>query len=224
MTVQTALRAALRDVVGPAARAHGFKGSAPNWRTSNDLGDWAIVNVQSSKYSTRESLRCVINLSVAPEPWLAWTAAQRGPLPRSPGETYGLYRKRLLPTGTSEDVDGWWEVNDPDEAPGVATDMVRRLDEAGWPTLERLLDRDAMVDQVRAGDLGYIKREYHAELFAHAQALLLSDQGPSAELDEQLAYALDHARGAQRDDALEFDAWVRERAGAAVSDAPSADR
>ena len=211
MTVQAALKAALRDVVGPAARAHGFKGSAPNWRRSNDLGDWAIVNVQSSKYSTRESLRCVINLSVAPEPWLAWTATQRGSLPRSPSEAAGLYRKRLLPTGTPEDVDGWWEVNAPDEAPAVATDMVRRLDGAGWPTLERLLDRDAMLDQVRAGDLGFIKREFHPVLFAHAQAMLLSDEGPSAELNEQLAYALDHAHGAQREGVREFVAWVRER-------------
>ena len=224
MTVQAALKAALRDVVGPAARAHGFKGSAPNWRRGNDLGDWAIVNVQSSRYSTRESLRCVINLSLAPEPWLAWTAEQRGPLPKTLSESYGLYRKRLLPTGTPVDVDGWWEVNEPDEAPGVAADMVRQLDEAGWPTLERLLDRDAMVDQVRAGDLGFIKREFHAELFAHAQAMLLADRGPSAELDEQLAYALDHAHGAQREGAREFDAWVRERARTAGSDAPSPDR
>ena len=79
-TLRDSLRAALRDLVGPVARAHGFKGSAPNWRRSTDLGDWAIVNVQSSRYSTREYLRCVINLSVAPEPWLAWRVASKGPV------------------------------------------------------------------------------------------------------------------------------------------------
>ena len=217
MTVQAALKAALREVVGPSARVHGFKGSAPNWRKVNERGDWAIVNVQSSRYSTGASLRCVVNLSLAPEPWLAWTAARRGPLPKTLSESYGLYRKRLLPTGTPPRVDGWWEVHHPADAPDVATDIVRRLDEAGWPILERLLDRDALVDQVRAGDLGFLRREHHDVLFARAQTLLLSDDGPSTELDEQLGYALGHVLPAQSAEAEEFDAWVRRRAASAGS-------
>ena len=217
MSVQAALKAALRDVVGPAARGHGFKGSAPNWRQGNDLGDWAIVNVQSSKFSTSDSLRCVVNLSVAPEPWLAWRAVQHGALPKTISESSGLYRERLHPTGAPVDVDGWWEVNHPDDAAVVAADMVRQLDRAGWPTLERLLDRNAMVDQVRAGDLGYVTREHHDVLFARALALLVSDHGPSRELDEQLAHALEHVLDSQRENAVEFDVWVRERAASATS-------
>ena len=215
MTVQAALKAAVRDAVGPAARDHGFQGSAPNWRKGNDLGDWAIVNVQSSRYSTGDSLRCVVNLSLAPEPWLAWRAARHGPLPKTLSESYGLYRKRLHPTGTMGNVDGWWEVNHPDDAADIAADLARQLDLAGWPTLTRLLDRSAMVDQVRGGDLGDVTREHHDVLFARALALLVSDNGPSRELDTQLACALEHVLDSQREDATEFDAWVRERAASA---------
>ena len=70
---------------------------------------------------------------------------------------------------------------------------------------------------MREGDLGFIKREFHPVLFADAQALLLSDRGPSAELDEQLAYGLEHVTDTQREDALEFEAWVRARAASALT-------
>ena len=112
MTAQAALRAALRDVVAPAARAEGFKGSAPTWRMTNALGDWAVVNVQSSSYSTSESLRCVINLAVAPAPWLAWQQQSLGSLPKAVNESLGLYRHRLHPTGTPPGTDGWWAISE----------------------------------------------------------------------------------------------------------------
>lgn len=61
MTAQAALRAALRDIVGPAARAAGFRGSGSTWRSATSRGDWAVMNVQSSSWSTAECVRCVIN-------------------------------------------------------------------------------------------------------------------------------------------------------------------
>ncbi|MBK9725395.1 MAG: DUF4304 domain-containing protein [Actinomycetales bacterium] len=62
MTAQDALKAALRDVLGPAARDRGYKGSAPTWRKSSAAGDWAVVNVQSSMFSSARELRCVVTL------------------------------------------------------------------------------------------------------------------------------------------------------------------
>ncbi len=212
MTVQAALKAALRDVVGPAARAHGFQGTAPSWRRCSELGDWAVVNVQSSQYSRADALHCVLNVSVAPEPWLSWLAARDGRSPKQVGETYGLYRERLHPTGTPEPIDGWWEIHHDDEAPGVATDMLRQLDAHGWPILERLLDRRAMLDQVRSGQLGLLERQAGDAWFAQVEALLLSDLGPSAEVDDHLAYALEHVSASHREHAVLFDGWIRERA------------
>lgn len=105
MTAQAALRAALRDIVAPAARAAGSKGSGSTWRTANSQGDWAVVNVQSSSWNTAECARCVINLAVAPAPWLDWIRERRGSLPKSVSESLGLYRDRLHPAGTSPGAD-----------------------------------------------------------------------------------------------------------------------
>lgn len=212
MTAQAALRAALRGVVARAARAEGFKGAAPIWRMTNAVGDWAVVNVQSSAYSTSQSLRCVINLAVAPAPWLAWQRQSRGSLPKSITESLGLYRDRLHPTGTPPEVDGWWEISDHREASAAATDMREQLATHGWPTLKRLMDREALLDQIRCGDLGHMKAEHFGVFFARAEALLLAENGPSARLDELLDYATATATPAQRDNDARFAEWVRTRA------------
>jgi len=212
MRVQDALRAALREQVGPAARGNGFRGSVPTWRASNTSGDWAIVNVQSSSWSTAESMRCVINLSVAPAPWLAWMEEWLGArYPKSVGESLGLYRARLHPTGAPAGADVWWEVNDQAGADAVVADMVHQLQISGWPTLTRLLEKGAMLDQVRAGDLGMMKRASFDVFFARAEALLIAEGGPSPALDRLLADATANTMATQRENAERFEAWVRQR-------------
>jgi len=212
MTAQAALKAALRDVVAPAARVAGFKGSAPTWRMTNAMGDWAVVNVQSSVYSTSQSLRCVINVAVAPEPWLAWQRQSLGSLPKAITESLGLYRDRLHPTGTPPGVDGWWEVSDHREASAAATDMREQLATHGWPSLKRLMDREALLDQIRCRDLGRMKAKHFVVFFARAEALLLAENGPSARLDELLDSATATATPAQRGNVARFAEWVRTRA------------
>ena len=217
MTAQAALRGALRDIVGTAARSRGYKGSAPTWRKSNTAGDWAVINIQSSSWSTSDQLRCVVNLAVAPEPWLRWEREHLGAVvPKAVTESLGLYRERLHPSGTPAGTDGWWEVDaDTQSAFGAASDMVAQLRESGWHVLDRMLAPGGMLEQVRNGDLGYIKREIFGVVFARAGALLLMDKGPSVELDEQLDYALEHVTPQQREHALRFDSWVRQQARAA---------
>ncbi|WP_203704834.1 DUF4304 domain-containing protein [Asanoa iriomotensis] len=213
MTAQEFLKRALQDVVGPDARAHGFKGTRPTWRKSNRSGDWAVVNVQSSPYSTSQSLSCVINLAVAPEPWLRWQHEERGnDMPKAVPEYLGLYRERLHPAGTPDGVDGWWEVTDEESAVAVAADMVVQLEAAGWPVLDRLLTAGGMLDQVRCGDLGYMKQANFDVFFARAEALLLMDQGPSDLLEKNLRHAREHCIATQHENAKKFDEWVRAQA------------
>jgi hypothetical protein len=57
------------------------------------------------------------------------------------------------------------------------------------PVLDRLLRRDGMLDQVRQGDLGDMKRASSGVYFARAEALLLMDMGPSDALEERLSFA-----------------------------------
>ena len=212
MTAQESLKRALRDVVGPVARTHGFKGSGPTWRKSNASGDWAVVNVQSSKWSTSQSLACVINVAVAPEPWLRWEREHLGNgMPKAVSQSLGLYSQRLHPTGTPEGPEGWWEVTDPESAVAAAQDMVVQLEAAGWLVLDRMLTEGGMLDQVRRGDLGFMKREYFDILFARAEALLLMDRGHSEALETRLRYALERCPDHSKEHAEKFDAWVREQ-------------
>jgi hypothetical protein len=213
MTVQKALKAALRDILGPCARSHGFNGSAPTWRKSTSSGDWAVVNVQSSSFSSAEHLQCVINLAVAPEPWLRWTRVKLGAaMPKSVTENLGLYRERLHPKGTAAGQDGWWEITDAASAVSAVEDMVGQLDVAGWPVIEQLLRREGMLEQVRTGGLGHWTQPSAGVFLARAEALLLMDGGPSPALDERLQYALENCTPQQREHGVEFDAWVRDQA------------
>jgi len=212
MTAQLALRTALRDIVSPAARGEGFKGSAPNWRLTNAQGDWAVTNVQSSMFSSSEDLRCVINLAVAPAPWLAWKRETLGGLPKNIDESLGLYRARLNPLGTPPDADGWWRIRDSREATAAAEDMVQQLTAVGWPTIKRLMDRGALLEQVRSGDLGLIERSWSEGYFVRAEAVLIASDGPSPRLGGLLADLSQSAAEHEELHVRRFIAWVRKYA------------
>jgi hypothetical protein len=206
-TVQAALRAALRDVVGPSARAHGFRGSAPGWHRTSPDDDWAAVQVQSSQGNTRRSAWCVVNVAVVPAPWRAWQAYQGLTLPARPNVAYGqgAYWGRLYPTGTPPRREVWWQVNRPEQAVGVATDIRRRLEESGWPALERLLDRDELLAHLRQQEPG------------PGLVVLLADRGHHAELEDALvglraASGTDDRRAQQ---VAELATWARRLATAA---------
>jgi hypothetical protein len=215
--VRDDLRAEVREVLGPAARSHGFKGTSPTWRRSTPSGDWAIVNLQSARSSSASSVRCVLNTSVAPEPWLRWTRVQMGAaMPKAIPESMGLYKQRLLPSNTPDGNEGWWQVDSLRRVPQVVDDMQAQLERQGWPVLCRLLERDEMLDRVRQGDLGFWRKENVPGYFATAEALLLMDAGPSRALDEQLALVRATSTAAQVESADRFVRWVRQQAESAT--------
>jgi hypothetical protein len=177
------------------------------------MGDWAIVNVQSSSWSTSEALQCVVNISAAPEPWLRWQRHALGTsMPKTITESLGLFRDRLHPAGTRPGVDGWWEVSDNTSAVEAVADMLVQLDHTGWARLDDLLTRDGMLAALRRGDLGFMKRENFPVFFARAEALLLMDSGLTERLESLLTEALNGAMAAQRQNADDFDGWVRSQA------------
>ena len=127
----------------------------------------------------------MINLAVAPQPWLAWRAVQLGKLvPKSPKEHDGLWRDRLH--ATDEDKargsEAWWSVRDDPSAQKAVENMVGGLTTTALPCLSKLLDREGLVRSVRQGDLGHIKAASARGFFDRALALLLADDGPSDEL------------------------------------------
>ena len=209
------LKSALRTTVGPFLRQQNFKGSGTSWLLRSPSNDVAIVNVQSSQFSSADDVRCVINLSVIPASWWDWQCRRLALSPSSaPKEQHGLWRYRLHPTGAEPGVDVWWNVTDEQSSTDVASDMVIRLQREGVPTLRRLLDRSEMIASVRRADLGHLKGDVNRRSFDRALAILLADEDPSAELEEVLLrLAVDHGDGAGAA-TRELIEWVTARASA----------
>lgn len=213
VTAQTTLKQALRDTFGPEVRRHGYKGSAPTWRKASAQGYWAIVNVQSASWSSSDRLRCVVNISVAPEPWLRWQSHLLGAaMPKNVTEPLGLFRDRVHPAGSAPGADTWWEVTDDASAALAVAGIAEQMGPDVWTQLDELLTRSGMLRAVRAKNLGHMRGEAHEVFFARAEALLLMDAGDRDRLDACLARALDGVIPSQRANAEEFDRWVRRQA------------
>jgi hypothetical protein len=215
VSAQIALRSGLRDLVGPAVRQADFKGSGSTWQRSNSAGDWAVVNVQSSPFSTAAELYCVINLSIVPAPWLDWEGTWLGSLPKNVRESLGLYRDRLHPAGSPPGRDVWWTVHDRDDAPEAAHDMVAQLEARGLPLLLKLLNREDLLAAIRARDLGHLRGPNLEVFFKCAEAVLIADYGPTPELTGLLDYVTACCTPAQRRYAEKFADWARTRAASA---------
>jgi len=209
----------LRDQVGPALRLHGFKGSGTTWRLANPAGDVAIVNVQSSRYSSREEVTCVINLAVVPEPWWAIKTVENSTGRSSMPKDYdGLFHDRLHPQHEPGTGEAWWHITAAATARAVAADMVQQLESEGVPVLTRMLDRAHLIAAIREGDLGFLKGELNRAFFDHALAVMLSDDGPSAELDNLLQKIETTAAGTQRETSTRRTVdWIHQRAATRTS-------
>jgi hypothetical protein len=186
-TAQESLKLVLRDQVGPSLRLRGFKGAGANWHLKNTAGDVAIVNIQSSRYSSKDEVKCVINLAVVPEPWWSMKASMSlSTKPTTPKEYDGLYRDRVHPSQTPAIGEAWWQITTEASAIAVAADMIQQFEAEGIPALTRMLDRGQLIAALRKGDFGMWKGEANRLFFDRALAVMLSDHGPSAELDDLL--------------------------------------
>jgi hypothetical protein len=104
----------------------------------------------------------------------------------APKERDGLWRDRLSPTAAPGKGEAWWHVTTAASGKAVAAEMIHQLEVDGIPTLKRLLDRRALISTIRQGDLGFFKGESFHGFFDTALAVMLSDEGPSDELDRLL--------------------------------------
>jgi hypothetical protein len=203
VTAKENYRMMLRDIIGPALRQHGFKGSAPNWVLVAEDGDRAIVSVQSSAWNSADEVRFYVNLSVVPKPWWSWEQHGSPELEgKTPKEQHGLWRQRLEETQP-------WMVVDEASAQNCGADVVTQLDNEAIPVLHRLVHRHEMIASIRAGECGEIRGPGYQIYFDRALAILISEEGPSQELDQlvsQLA-ADEHPYAAARN--KEIVAWIR---------------
>jgi len=172
-----------------------------------------VVNVQSSSFSSAAEVLCIINLAVAPRPWLEWSEVKFGRPVKSVKASDGLWRDRVHATDRRVMRGGepWWGVTDATSARLTADDMVEQLQTAGLPMLERLLHREEFVRTVREGDLGFAKSSSLPTFFDWALLALLADESPSEEFDALMAKVESPAEARHADQARRLTTWARDR-------------
>jgi len=95
-------------VLAPALRQDGFTGSGSTWVRGAPNRDRAVVNLQSSQFSTADEVRCNMNLALIPAPWWEWLQAfhlERSY--RTPKHQHGMWRRRLMAGIGPADSAGW---------------------------------------------------------------------------------------------------------------------
>jgi hypothetical protein len=203
----------IRHTVGESAKKWNFRGGPFSWKRKNDLDDWALANIQASKWNTSDDLQYIIEVGVLPLPWMEFRAWQRehDKLP-NPNIADALFRYRLQPSDTGDNLEQWWSVSNADEALTVAEDMTNQLETLGWPVIASLLDRTTLIKQVQTGDFGNIFRKKSPASISEINALLLSDYGLSDELDTLLAELSRLTRPDMKERQEQVAKWILNRA------------
>ena len=163
MSVSRYLRDGLREVLGPSVRARGYRGTNPTWRKHNDLGDVAVINVQSSAFNDPDDGTCVVNLGVAPRPWIEGAIPALGLAPVSSADLKPndcLWSLRLhAQTSAAPEDERWWAYQDRPSAVRVAEAIVAALESEWFGVLDELLTREGMGRRLLDGDPGFAHLE-----------------------------------------------------------------
>lgn len=166
------------------------------------------MNLQKSKWNRSDEVAFTVNLAIVAAPWFDWDA-HRGLVKRDSKlrEYHGLWREWLNPSPSASEDREFWIVRDEASAEASGVDVATKLADAGLPRLNSLLNRAELMTAIRAGDFGMFKIPPLPPL-----AVMLSDSGPSPELDRVLADLNTVPGWAAWDLKDDFVNWVRQRA------------
>jgi Domain of unknown function (DUF4304) len=218
MDARDLFREQLRTTIGPALREEGFAGSGSNWRRRNFYGDWACINFQKSAWGSADSVSAYINLSINPlskHLFDAWLAGR--PPAKQPSTAGGLWFSRLDPPNGARQFSAQpWDFGDGVSRDGVIGAMVDALRSEAIPILNSLLDRTLLLSLLADPASGQVKGG-HLQTWSRPamRALLLSDDGPSPELDNLLESLEEEAAVETNEDWAgrlnRAVAWIRQR-------------
>ncbi|MEU4642377.1 DUF4304 domain-containing protein [Micromonospora sp. NPDC023814] len=211
-------RTLFQEFLDPVLAEHRLTGTGRVYRRIGDDGDALIVEFQRSTSSTRNAYAFFVNVAVVPHAWLQKTRSDSTSADAEPPDfPEGLIRTRLIkpnslwalpreemlriltsgrvPAGIdSGDHELWW-IDSP-QAVAEKGPTLRRLLAEKIVEFAPLLDRAVLRERLRSGAPlpGDCPRDA-------ALAVLLADEGPSAELDDVLS-SLDDPQSS-------FVDWVR---------------
>ncbi|MBQ1073517.1 DUF4304 domain-containing protein [Micromonospora sp. C31] len=197
-------RTLFKEYLDPVLAERRLAGTGRVYRRIEDDGDALIVEFQRSTSSTRNAYAFFVNVAVVPQPWLLWmrsdsTSADAEPPDvaeglistrlAKPNSLWTLPREEMLhilmsgrvPAGIdSGDHDRWW-IDSP-QAVAEKGSTLRNLLAEKIAEFTPLLDRDVLRERLRSGAPlpGSCPRDA-------ALAVVLADEGPSAELDDVLS-------------------------------------
>jgi hypothetical protein len=135
--------AMIRDVISPAMRALGFKGSGGSY-VLPVASAWVLVGFQRSVHDDRELVEFTVNLTVASK--RAWEAVrlERPYLSErpAPNTRYGPPTwQRRLGALMSAQTDVWWRVTVDSDVGRVGDEVVTAVREYAVPMFEREVAR-----------------------------------------------------------------------------------
>jgi uncharacterized protein DUF4304 len=138
----------MRDVLGPALRELGFRGSGRQYSLPSPA-HWALIGFQTSKWSTAKSVEFTVNVTVvARAAWIRWREfapyyderpsanVNYGPGPREmePALRAAYWHQRLgelLP----EHRDHWWELRAGRDSASLAREVVTAIHDHALPEM-----------------------------------------------------------------------------------------
>lgn len=143
MSAQSRLRDLLRDHVAPVLRARGFAGSGQDFHRQVE-GNWAAINFQRDRYSTKAQLRFTVNLGTAS----TVVRVEDGFAPDEPAAEVDCHWRTRLGELLPPKRDLWWTVGadmtDADIA-RLGQELASHLADVAVPKLTEMATDEAIL-------------------------------------------------------------------------------
>lgn len=171
-TAIAVFRDMLKSQFGPMLRECGFRGSAPTWHIKSTNGDYGSVNFQSSSATNHQGVLFYINLGYTPQAWFDFQSMTTGLKPK---RGYEFLSDRVYTDDEPRALENQcWRITDQESGIQTARRVIDRLKHVGIPQITRWLDPANRFEQLTT---------FNSDL---ARVLILSDYGPSSELDDAI--------------------------------------
>lgn len=148
----------LRTVMHPALKAEGLRRSGRTWREGDADQGWVLIQVQGSKFNTREHVELTINTSVWPPATWEMSRDVSGHEEALPYVASGnpFFARPDLIAPERPSAGEWWQLNSRTDVDALGTELVDFVLNAALPWARRHRDPDQAVKALHAkGSLIY---------------------------------------------------------------------